>query len=200
MPDGGANGSHEATKPRRRRELRGVHAKDAKGAKRSRFRRSRFHLHARFDGPKYESLQQDEPASLLRVLRGFVRNPFTCFSAPLRAQIQKTHQPPRWRARDSAKEKRSNGRQPVRGCSNRTSVAVRSSLRTTDGETHETVHSALRQRAATGRTRVLPVRPKGTLLPLRRQGCRSLPLPLSVGGVALAKRAPAVKRRREAKR
>ena len=46
---------------------------------------------------------------------------------------------------------------------------------------HETVHSALRQRAATGRTRVLPIRPWGTMLPLRRHGRRSLPLPLSVG-------------------
>ena len=43
--------------------------------------------------------------------------------------------------------KQSNGRRAVHGCSNRTSVAARLSLRTTDGESHETVHSALWQRA-----------------------------------------------------
>ena len=70
------------------------------------------------------------------------------------------HLTPRRRARDNARFG-SNGRQPVRGCSNHTSVAARLSWRTTDGKSHETVHSALWQRAATERTRVPPVRPWG---------------------------------------
>ena len=86
----------------------------------------------------------------------------------------------------------SNGRRPVRGCSNRTSVAARLSLRTTDGESHETVHSALWQRAATGRTRVPPVRPWGHT-PGCMRGRRSCPLPLSFGVYsARCLRAPAV--------
>ena len=40
---------------------------------------------------------------------------------------------PRRRTRDNAKGKRSNGRQPVRVCSNHTSVACAAILRTTDG-------------------------------------------------------------------
>ena len=65
----------------------------------------------------------------------------------------------RRRTRDSARG--SNGRQPVRWCSNRTSVATRLSLRTPDGESHETVHSALWHRGVTARTRVLTVMPSG---------------------------------------
>ena len=55
-------------------------------------------------------------------------------------------------------KRRSNGRRPVHGCPDQTGVAARRSLRTTDGESHETVHSAaLWHRAATARTRVLSV-------------------------------------------
>ena len=71
-------------------------------------------------------------------------------------------------------------------------MAARLSLRTTDGESHETVHSALWQRAATGRTRVLSVRPWGHT-PGWMRGRRSCPLPLSFGNCgARRKRAPAV--------
>ena len=98
--------------------------------------------------------------------------------------------PPR-RTRNNARIG-SNGRRPVRGCSNRTSVAARLFLRTTDGKSHETVHSAMWQRAATGRTRVLPIRPRG-----HTPGCgyrrRPCPLPLSPGiRGAHRKRAPAI--------
>ena len=80
----------------------------------------------------------------------------------------RTQQIPRRRPRDNAKGK-SNGRRPVHGCSSRTSVAARLSLRTTDGESHETVRSALWHRAATARARVLSVS-RGGLPPIGDAG------------------------------
>ena len=106
----------------------------------------------------------------------------------------------RRRTRDNADRASANWRRPVRGCPNQTGVAVRLSLRTTDGKSHETVHSALWQRAATERTRFPPFRPWG-----HTPGCcrrrRSCPLRCPSAVVALAnKRAPAVKRRRKVER
>ena len=111
---------------------------------------------------------------------------------------------PRRRTRGSAR--RSNGRRPVRWCSNRTSVAARLSVRTPDGESRETVRSALWHRGATAKTswtglaRVLAVIPSG-LAPLLGAGAdRSRSRCPSALATLAAKRAPAVKRRREAKR
>ena len=104
----------------------------------------------------------------------------------------------RRRTRDNANGER-NGRRPVRGCPGQTGVAARSFLRTPDGESHETVRSALWQRAATGRTRVLSVRPRGHTPGSMR--APELPLPMSFGSAALAtKRAPAVNAEAKAKR
>ena len=108
---------------------------------------------------------------------------------------------PRRRTRGSAR--RSNGRRPVRWCSNRTSVAARLSVRTPDGESRETVRSALWHRGATAKTswtglaRVLAVIPSG-LAPLLNCGCRSLPLPMSFG-VGDARRQASTGRQAEAR-
>ena len=83
----------------------------------------------------------------------------------------------------------SNGRRPVHGCPNHTGVAARLSLRTPDGESHETVRSALWQRAATA-----PSTSSGGSRPCRQpwghppgsmRGRRSCPLPMSPGSAAL---------------
>ena len=79
-------------------------------------------------------------------------------------------------------------------------MAARLSLRTTDGESHETVHSALRHRGATASSdlkksaRVLAVIPCG-LTPLLNAGAdRSRSRCPSALAALAAKRAPAVKR------
>ena len=138
----------------------------------------------------FASVAQDENASKRNKACGAHRP--SAPSAPLRLRAKPFLLRPsanaRRRTRDNAIITSANGRRPVRLCSSRTSVAARLSLRTPDGESHETVRSALRHRGATVRARVLAVMPCG-LAPLPDAGADKLPLPMSFGGAALAPQA-----------
>ena len=78
----------------------------------------------------------------------------------------------------------SNGRRPVHGCSNRTSVACVAILRTTDGNHAKRPFGPVASGGDSAGSR--PCRHTQRIAPLLKRGRRSLPLPMSLGGVALA--------------